>query len=264
MTHEPIENKHSAAMLSDDLSMETNASISDFPRFAPEDVEAWLIRHPDFFYQRPLALIAVNLPSEHQKKANVKSLLQYQTKLLRDLLAKKSDFLSDLTQNAIDNEQRMEKMLALASHSLSLIRHFNHAWSWAKWEKLVSEIFNLCGARLVWSYQSRLPTFPAHQVSSRISDEFFRCVQSDWLGTIKVLSSLSPVLAEWVLNSLSQQNISDTGSLALIPIFVEGKKKSLAWLCLFSQDSERFDPHAGNQFLRYLANFLAVFFNHMN
>jgi uncharacterized protein YigA (DUF484 family) len=229
------------------------------PTLMPEDVEAWLINHPDFFYERPLALIAVNLPSEHHNANNVKSLLQYQSKLLRTHLSSKQDQLLALSQNAHDNERRLNLMMSFAARAVAILQHQQHTWALTQLEDLLKETFSLDGARLYWAAGAKInKTFktPKHQLDTAPTQALTAlCEQGTWAGAVASLPE--PVKTHFFQNTQTLV----LASAAIVRIEAKtasNTTKTVGWMMLGSADETRFSADAGDVFLKHLAQLIAA------
>jgi uncharacterized protein YigA (DUF484 family) len=212
------------------------------PQLSPEDVEAWLIQHPNFFYHRPLALIAVNLPTDQQK--NVKSLHQYQTQVLREQLQGNKNQLDDLFQHALSNEHLLNLTLSFATQALRIKASQQHMSR--KITQLLSHVFNIPQVTIWVNTKPKFKPSSHGNVLNKRSSQWLSRLTRPWAGEKQEL----PEDAQILINP-------DSGSIAIIPLY---QKEYQIVGCLTLQDpsNARFQSQAEDTFLKHLGQLITA------
>lgn len=200
----------------------------------PGDVAAWLRDHPDFFIQHPELLADLELPHD----TGATSLLEYQTRRLRDDNAGLHEKLQQLVGIAGENERLLQRL-----HDLTLELMATDD---------VEAMMALLAGRLEGDFQAESVQL---LLANAAAGERIRALPApapDWIETMLAsglphCGRLTRAKAELAFG----ENLEDIGSAAIVPV------GDLGVLVIGSRDGEKFFPGMGTLFLERLATTLA-------
>jgi len=204
----------------------------------PEHVAAYLRRHPDFLRKHPDVLARLDLPGEDQDAA---SLLQRQTRMLRERNDQLERRLADLTRIADQNEKLLTRFhhLNLALTSTATTEAFLDLLD----QRLSREFDASCNSIVL---RGELQPPIAHRMLRSAGD-----------GSERTLKRLLD-LKRPECGRLTRAKVAclfgaphEVGSAAVVPL------PEMGLLAIASDDAQRFVPDMGVLFLRLLGETVA-------
>lgn len=213
----------------------------DDPEAGDEDfasqVGEYLRAHPNFLYQHPDILAAINIPHE---TGDAISLVERQIRILREQARNYREQLENIIQVARENESLAKRLHHL---TLSLIetREFDETLN-----TLQDELRTLFKADAV-----EMKLFSREQLQAH-ADETGPAMFTDFLNQQRPSCGELP---KEQLHYLFGSQASETGSVALIPI---QSPPLVGILAIGSRDPHRFHSSKGVDFLQRLADVVSV------
>ena len=218
--------------------MSKSASNQSSDELKPEQVEAYLRRHPEFLRKHPGVLARLDLPGEDEGAA---SLLQRQTRMLRERNDQLERRLAELTRIADQNEKLLTRLhrLNLALTSTATTKAFLDLL-----DRRLSEEFDASANSIVLRGELEPPL--AHPILRHAGDASER--------TLKRLLDLKRPECGRLTRAKVECLFGEpraVGSAAVVPL------PEVGLLAIASDDPQRFVPDMGVLFLRLLGETVA-------
>ncbi len=220
----------------------SEATLGD--RIAEAEVVAHLKAHPDLLMRHPDLLEHLELI---HRSGSAVSLIERQVEQLRGRNAKLEDRLSQLLQNAEDNERRASSVHKLAR---TLIRAPSLAATIAGLRLVMREDFGIDDACI----GVNASVYKRHDIEGFLpldaDGPLFRSVENFLRTRLLECGPISPERAQLLF-----PKVAGITSAAIVPL---EKEKHLGFVALGSKDPERFQPRQGKLFLEMTADLLSA------
>jgi hypothetical protein len=200
-----------------------------------DDVASFIQNNPDFFRRKPWLLGSIELPDPHDGQAI--SLAERQTQILRERVRSLEASLAEFSRNGRENDAIGERLTRWSG--LLLAERIEARLPGLVVDEL-KEAFEVPAAAVrIWEFD---PGFAGLECTKPVDADVVRFAASMRVPFCGLNADFAA--ADWM-----QADVSDTRSLALIPLRTDPSAAPFGLLTLGSPDPERFRSDMGTAFL---------------
>ena len=218
--------------------MSKSAGKQSIGELKPEQVQEYLRRHPDFLRKHPKVLSQLNLPGEDQ---GTTSLLQRQTRMLRE----RNDQL----------EQRLNELTRIADENEKLLTRFHHLNLALTSTATTQAFLDLLDERLTREFEASSNSIVLRgELEPPLAHPMLRSAADGNEQTLKRLLGLKHPECGRLTRAKVECLFGgprEVGSAAVVPL------PRVGLLAIASDDAQRFVPDMGVLFLRLLGETVA-------